>query len=177
MRLLLAFEAKNSWEVDHLDVKSAFLNGDLQEDVYVTQPEGFVKHGKEHLVYKMIKALYGLHQAPQPWYAKLNKFLEILGFTNCPYEHALYTKREGSHSLTIEVYVVDLLVTGTSISLIKRFKEEMSKKFDMIDLGKLSHYLGIEVIQHGEYILLKQMSYARKILERWVTTKCKPTQG
>ena len=127
MRLLLAFEAKNSWEVDHFDVKSAFLNGDLQEDVYVTQPEGFVKHGKEHLVYKMIKALYGLHQAPQPWYAKLNKFLEILGFTNCPYEHALYTKCEGSHSLTIEIYVVDLLVTRTSISLIKRFKEEMSK--------------------------------------------------
>ena len=60
LRLLLAFEAKNSWEVDHFDVKSAFLNGDLQEDVYVTQPEGFVKHGKEHLVYKMIKALWTL---------------------------------------------------------------------------------------------------------------------
>ena len=88
VRLLLALEAENSWEVHHLDVKSACLNGDLEEDVYVTQPEGFVEKGKEHLVYKLIKALSGLCQAPQAWYAKLRNCLESPGFTKCPYEHA-----------------------------------------------------------------------------------------
>ena len=77
VRLLLALEAKNSWEVHHLDVKSACLNVDLQEDVYITQPEGFVEQGKEHLVYKLIKALSGLRQSPQAWYAKLSNCLEL----------------------------------------------------------------------------------------------------
>lgn len=89
VRILLALAAKNGREVYHLDVKSAFLYGDIQEEVYVTQPEGFVKKGQEHLVYKLIKALYGLRQAPRAWYAKLSKYLEELGFVRCPYEHAV----------------------------------------------------------------------------------------
>lgn len=93
VRLLLALAAKHGWEVHHLDVKTAFLNGELQEDVYVVQPEGFVKKGQEHLVYKLIKALYGLRQAPRAWYAKLNKSLEDFGFVRCPHEHAVYIKR------------------------------------------------------------------------------------
>lgn len=96
VRLLLALAAKNGWQVHHLDVKSAFLNGELQETVYVTQPEGFVKKNKEHLVYRLIKALYGLRQAPRAWYARLSKYLEKLGFTKCPYEHAVYTKKGGN---------------------------------------------------------------------------------
>lgn len=82
VRLLLALAAKNGWQVHHMDVKSAFLNGELQEDVYVLQPEGFVKRGKENMVYKLIKALYGLRQAPQIWYAKLSKCLEVWGSQN-----------------------------------------------------------------------------------------------
>lgn len=82
-----------------------------------------MKQGKEQLVYKLIKELYGLRQAPRAWYAKLNKCLESLGFTKCPYEHAVYTKREKDETLIIGVYVDDLLITGTSISLIQRFKE------------------------------------------------------
>lgn len=75
VRLLLALAAKNSWEVHHLDVKTTFLNGDIKEEVYVTQPEGFIKEGQENLVYKLTKALYGLRQAPRAWYAKLNSYL------------------------------------------------------------------------------------------------------
>lgn len=77
------------------DVKSVFLNGDLHEVIYVTQSDGFIKEGKEYMVYQLIKALYGLRQAPRAWYAKLSDFLEKLEFTKCPYEFAVYTKNEG----------------------------------------------------------------------------------
>ena len=176
VRLLLALAAKNQWEVHHLDVKTTFLNGDITEDVYVAQPEGFERRGQEHLVYKLSKALYGLRQAPRAWYAKLNACLVSLGFTRCPYEHAVYTRKNGEDSLVIAVYVDDLLVTGTSVSVIEDFKRQMKLKFEMSDMGKLSYYLGIEVEQGEGYIELKQAGYARKILEKAGMADCNPTK-
>lgn len=162
--------------VHHLDVKTAFLNGDIKEDVYVAQPEGFEKQGQEHLVYKLAKALYGLRQAPRAWYAKLNACLLELGFVRCPYEHAVYTRKEGADKLVVAVYVDDLLITGTSIGVIEEFKSQMKARFEMSDLGKLSYYLGIEVVQGEGYIELKQGGYARKILEKSGMTDCNPTK-
>lgn len=155
VRMLLALAAKNSWDVHHLDVKTAFLNGEISEEVYVTQPEGFVRKGQEKKVYRLLKALYGLRQAPRAWYSKLNKCLEGLGFSRCPYEHGVYVKRDGEKVLIVGVYVDDLLVTGSNISLIKNFKEQMSLKFDMSDMGRLNYYLGIEVKQSADSIELK----------------------
>lgn len=145
VHLLLALAAKHNCEVHHLNVETAFLNGEILEDVYVVQPEGFIKKGQEHLVYKLIKVLYGLCQAPRAWYAKLNKSLEDLGFVRCPHEHAVYIKRKGGEILIVGVYVDDLLITGTSIDVITEFKQQMSDQFEMNNLGKLSYYLGIEV--------------------------------
>lgn len=176
VRLLLALAAKNGLHVHHLDVKSAVLNGKIVEKVYVLQPEGFVKENSEHLVYKLIKALYGLKQAPRVWYARLSSYLESLGFKKCPHEHVVYTKHKGDEVLIIAVYVDDLLITGTDISVIERSKLKMSREFDMCDLGLLSHYLGIEVIQKGEYIELKQAAYARKLRERAGLIECNPTK-
>lgn len=155
-----------------MDVKSAFLNGELQEIVYVTQPDGFVKEGKEHMVYRLIKALYGLRQAPRAWYAKLSEYLEELGFTKCPYEYAVYTKNEGGEVLIIGVYVDDLLITGTSVEAIHEFKRQMKEKFEMSDLGKLAYYLGIEVNQQKDYTELKQAGYAKKLLEKAGLSDC-----
>lgn len=149
VRLLLALAAKNEWEVHHLDVKTAFLNGEISEDVYVVQPEGFAKKGKENLVYKLLKALYGLRQAPRAWYAKLNSCLESLGFKRCPSEHGVYIQKNGEEQLIVAVYVDDLLVTGNNITAIEGFKNQMRQKFEMTDMGKLSYYLGIEV-ERGE---------------------------
>lgn len=89
-----------------------------------------------------------------------------MGFTRCPYEHAVYTRREAGELLVISVYVDDLLVTGTNVAFIERFKERMSNIFEMSNLGKLNYYLGIEVDQGQGYIELKQSGYAKKILER-----------
>lgn len=172
VRLLLALPAKNCWQVHHLDVKTAFLNGEINEDVFVAQPVGFEKHGQEHLVYKLRKALYGLRQAPRAWYAKLNQCLKGLGFKRCPYENAVYTKGEGKDCLVIAVYVDDILVTGASVENVEDFKRQMGKKFDMTNLGKLSYYLGIEVEQGEAYIELKQSGYAKKVLEKAGLSDC-----
>lgn len=166
IRLLLAMAAKEGWVVHHLDVKSAFLNGDLLEEVYVMQPEGFEKKGEENKVYRLIKALYGLRQAPRAWNAKLDKCLKELGFEKCQHEQAVYTKCRNGSVLIVGVYVDDLLVVGSCKEEIKVFKEQMNMQFEMSDLGLLSYYLGIEVHQGKECTTIKQSGYAKKILEK-----------
>lgn len=164
IRLLISLAASNGWEIHHLDVKTAFLNGDLCEEVYVTQPEGFEKKGQENRVYKLSKALYGLRQAPRAWNLKLDNTLKEIGFVKCKKEPAVYQKKTKGDILIIAIYVDDLFVTGTSVQVIKRFKEDMSRRFEMSDLGRLSYYLGIEVVQGADGIRIKQEGYAQGIL-------------
>jgi hypothetical protein len=154
------------WEVHHMDVKSVFLNGDLTEEVYVNQPPGFVTPGKEQMVYRLHKALYGLRQAPCAWNSKLDASLNKLGFSRCKTEHGLYVRAGGGARLIVGVYVDDLLVVGESVDEIQRFKQEMMQTFKMSDLGDLSYYLGIAVKQSKEGITLCQSLYASKLLDR-----------
>ncbi|XP_048602505.1 uncharacterized protein BNAC02G09400D isoform X1 [Brassica napus] len=111
IRLLIALAATNGWEIHHMDVKTAFLNGDLKELVYVTQPEGFEKKGEEDRVYVLHKALYGLRQTPRAWNVKLDQVLKELRFEKCTKEPSVYRKTEGGDILIIAIYVDDLLVT------------------------------------------------------------------
>jgi hypothetical protein len=99
VRVLLALAAHSKWEVHHMDVKSAFLNGELTEEVYVTQPPGYVVAGKERQVLRLQKALYGLRQAPRAWYAKLHDTLDKLGFIRNPLEHAVYRRGDATSYL------------------------------------------------------------------------------
>jgi hypothetical protein len=168
--MLLAFAAHEGWEVHHMDVKSAFLNGDLQEEVYVTQPAGFVVQGAEHKVLKLKKALYGLRQAPRAWNAKLDSTLLKLGFQKSSAEHGVYIRGTGKGRLVVGVYVDDLIITGHSG--IKEFKAEMKKMFSMSDLGLLSYYLGLEVQQTKEGIKIGQAAYAAKLIERSGMSDC-----
>ncbi|KAJ0941493.1 putative RNA-directed DNA polymerase [Helianthus annuus] len=176
IRLLLALAAKEGWVVHHLDVKSAFLNGDLEEEVYVSQPDGFVIEKKENCVYKLRKALYGLRQAPRAWNAKLDKTLKDMGFKRCSQEQVVYKLQKSKSDLIVGVYVDDLIVTGADETKIKEFKEKMKKVFDMSDLGKLSYYLGIEVEQSEKVIVLKQTRYAKKILKSAGMLECNPSK-
>lgn len=175
IRLIIALAASHAWEVHHLDVKTAFLHGELKEDVYVCQPEGFIVKGQEDKVYKLNKALYGLRQAPRAWNVKLNKILRSLNFQRCSKEPSLYRREENEKLLVVVVYVDDLLVTGTSVEIILEFKREMESKFEMSDLGKLTYYLGIEVRQEEDGIVLVQDRYAMKILEQTGMDSCNPT--
>lgn len=174
---LLALAAKQGWQVHHLDVKSAFLNGELLEEVYVSQPIGFEKRKEEHKVYRLLKALYGLRQSPRAWYSHLNKYLKSLGLSRCPYDHAVYTKREGPECLIVAVYIDDLLlVTGSNTGNILKFKKQIQTEFDMSDIGILAYYLGLEVNQQKGYIEIKQTTYGKRILEKANMSTCKPVR-
>ena len=155
-----------------MDVKTAFLNGDLQEEVFVEQAPGFSQAGQEHKVYRLHKALYSLHQAPRAWNQKLDDKLGVLGFKKCLSEHAIYCRGAGSERLVVGVYVDDLIITGASYNSIKKFKAQMTEIFKMSDLGSLTYYLGIEVKQGVEGITLCQGSYASKILEKAGMLEC-----
>jgi hypothetical protein len=142
-------------EVHHLDVKTAFLNGELEEEVYVAQPGGFAIKGKEQCVLKLSKDLYGLKQAPRAWNIKLDKSLKKLGFEKCPSESPVYKRGAGKATVILGGYVDDLLITGSEPKEIEKFKQLMAAEFEMSDLGSLSYYLGIEVEQHEDFIILK----------------------
>ncbi|PWA73649.1 ribonuclease H-like domain, Reverse transcriptase, RNA-dependent DNA polymerase [Artemisia annua] len=170
VRLILALAAYHGWQVHHLDVKSAFLHGDLKEEVYVTQPERFVQQGNSGKVYKLITALYGLRQAPRAWNVKLDQTLKSLDFKKCNLEQAIYTKRSKTSTIIVGVYVDDLIITGTPKKELEVFKSQMEEKFEMSDLGLLAYYLGIEVTQIGGEIRIKQTCYINKILKETSTT-------
>ncbi|GJZ02251.1 ribonuclease H-like domain, reverse transcriptase, RNA-dependent DNA polymerase [Tanacetum coccineum] len=188
IRLLLAIAANNKWEVHHLDVKSAFLHGDLKEEVYVTQPEGFIKREDNGKVYRLIKALYGLRQAPRAWNIKLGNTLKSLDFKKCALEQAIHidfkkcaleqaihTKTSRDSTLLIGVYVDDLIITGTPKKEIDKFKAQMEEKFEMSDLELLAYYLGIEFTQTRGDISIKQSAYANKILKEARMVECNET--
>jgi hypothetical protein len=159
-----------------MDVKSAFLNGKLKEEVYVSQPPGFMIGDNQHQVLKLNKALYGLRQAPRAWNARLDRELIQLGFVRSKLEYAVYRRGDQKSFLIIGVYVDDLIIAGPRAEDITEFKKEMQHRFSMSDFGPLSYYLGIEVKQEYDGITVSQSSYAAKILEVTGMSKCNPTK-
>jgi hypothetical protein len=147
VRLLFTLSAQEGWRVYHMDVKSAFLNDDLKEEVYVHQPSGFVIPGKEGKVLRLCKTLYGLRQALWAWNAKLDSTLKGMGFGQNLHEAAIYRRGNGGNTLLVGVYVDDLVSTGNKDAEVAAFKEETKATFQMSDLVLLSFYLGIEVHQ------------------------------
>ena len=161
IRLLLAIAAQKGWKVFQLDVKSAFLNGVLPEEVYVDQPEGFVKQGEEDKVYLLKKALYGLKQAPRAWYSRIDDHLLSLGFIKSLSEVTLYIKHKSNDFLIVSLYVDDLLVTGNNEGLVEEFKQEMMQVFEMTDLGLMTYFLGMEIKQSQNEVFICQKKYAK----------------
>jgi hypothetical protein len=174
VRMMVALAAHEGWEVHHMDVKSAFLNGVIEEEVYVQQPPGFSTTGSENKVLRLHKALYGLRQAPRAWNAKFDSTMGSLGFQRSSSEHGVYTRSRRGGRLIVGVYVDDLIITGTSKEIIDAFKLEMKDRFQMSDLGLLSYYLGIEVKQGTHDIFLCQAAYAGKLLDRCGLISCNP---
>jgi hypothetical protein len=121
VRLILAVAEHEGWRVHHMDVKSAFLNGNLVEEVYVRQPSGFIVDGEDQIL-RLKKALYGLRQAPRAWYAKLHTSLIALSFKCSDHEHAVYTRHTTRQPLVIGMYVDDLLIARPVDDDISTFK-------------------------------------------------------
>ncbi|KAI5334234.1 hypothetical protein L3X38_024367 [Prunus dulcis] len=175
IRTLISLAAQKGWKLYQLDVQSAFLNGKLQEEVYVEQPEGFVVQGKEDRVYRLHKALYGLKQAPRAWYGEIDSYFAECGFEKSLSEATIYTKTRGENDiLIVSIYVDDIVYTGSNQGMLNEFKKDMKEKYEMTDLGLLHHFLGMGVIQTDSSIFIHQRKYASSLLNKFGLTDCKP---
>jgi len=162
-------------EVVSLDVKSAFLNGVLKEEVYVKQPEGFKFTNVGHKVYKLKKALYGLKQAPRAWYSEIDAYLSICKFKRSTSEATLYTRSDLEGNLIIvSIYVDDIVYTSSSERLLSEFKREMMQRYEMSDLGLLHHFLGMGILQTDQGVFIHQGKYAKSLLSKFGLDDCKP---
>jgi hypothetical protein len=136
-------------------VKSAFLNDFLEEEIYVEQPLKYVEANNKDKVYKLKKALYGLKQALHAWNTKIDRYFQENGFKKCPYEHVIYVKKKDDGSILFTcLYVDDLIFTGNNPIMFEDFKKSMVQEFEITNIGLMTHFLSLEVIQKEEGILV-----------------------
>jgi hypothetical protein len=152
------------WKMHQMDVKIAFLNGVIEEEVYIEKPQGFEVEDRKSHVYKMKKSLYGLKQSPRAWYGRIDSFLMRFGFTKSKEESNLYFKVMNDELVILLLYVDDLFLTEEE-NLITECKKRLASNFEMKDLGLMHYYLGLEVWQSLERIFLNQGKYTVKILK------------
>ena len=157
-----------------MDVKSAFLNGYLNDEVYVDQPPSYVKKNEEHKVCRLKRALYGLKQAPRAWYSRIDTYFEKHEFRKCPYEYTLSIKDLNGKFWFVCLYVYDLIFTGNCPRMIEEFKHSMKKEFEMTDMWHLHYFLGIEVKQIGDGIAISQKKHALEVLKRFMMLEANP---
>ncbi|GKA94224.1 retrovirus-related pol polyprotein from transposon TNT 1-94 [Tanacetum coccineum] len=153
IRLFLAYTAHKGFTVFQMDVKTAFLNGILKEEVYLGQPPGFVSKQYPNHVYALDKALYGLKQAPRAWYDVLLKFLVDSGFQKGSINTNLFIKKKGKHIMLIQIYVHDIIFSSTNPQYGTKFSELMVKRFEMSMMGEMKFFLGGIFINQSKYIL------------------------
>ena len=144
--LVLSLDFSFKWEVHQMDVKSAFLHGDLHEEIYMEQPPRFIQKDSS-LVFHLRKSLCGLKQAPRAWYAKMDRFLLDNGFYRCHSDNTVYTKKVGKSFTILVLYVDDLILTGSDPNHIKHMNSSLKKKFEMTDLRHFHYFLGLQVLQ------------------------------
>ena len=162
-RLLLAFACMSGFKLFQMDVKSAFLNGIINEEVYVEQPLGFEDHQHPKHVYKLKKALYGLKQAPRQWYERLSNFLLSNGYERVMINKKKFIKKANSEIILVQIYVDDIIFCATKDSLCEEFVAAMQGEFVMSMMGELSFFLGLQVKQSKDEIFLCQSKYCKEI--------------
>jgi hypothetical protein len=167
IRLLLAYASIKGFTLFQMDVKSAFLNGFLEEEVYVEQPPGFKDPTNPDHVYKLTKALYGLKQAPRAWYGRLSSFLASHGFERGKSDLTLFTKKRKDSILLIQIYVDDIIFGSSDAALAEEFSVLMRSEFEMSMMGELNFFLGLQIKQTGDGIFINQTKYTRELLKRF----------
>ena len=167
IRLLIAFAAINKLEIHQMDVKTAFLNGELEEEIYMEQPEGFQAPGNGNKVCKLVKSLYGLKQAPKQWHEKFDNVMISNDFKINECDKCVYVKNTTKGYVIVCLYVDDMLIIGSNNYMITSTKNLLMSKFDMKDLGVADVILGIKIERTPEGIFLSQSHYVNKILEKF----------
>ena len=176
IRSLLAFAVQNDMLIHQMDVVSAFLHGNLSEEIYMEQPDGYVIAGKENLVCRLRKSLYGLKQSPRCWYSAFREYMELIKFQQSDADPCVYV-RSASSMTVVAVYVDDLILIAETMVEMKKVKESLATKFRMTDMGKLHYCLGITIVQdEGKKCLwLHQKQYVQNVLENYSLTEAKVT--
>ncbi|CAM8920304.1 unnamed protein product [Rhodiola kirilowii] len=178
VRCLLAVAAARKWPIYQLDVDNAFLHGSLDEEVYMKLPIGFYKKEKAAgQVCKLVKSLYGLKQASKQWFAKFSEVITDFGFQRNLNDYSLFTMKKNGDFLILLVYVDDVVITGTSSTLISEVKQYIHDKFRIKDLGFLKYFLGLEVARSDDGIFLNQRKYAIELLEEHNLVQSKPAKS
>ncbi len=172
VRVLLALAASKDWKLWQMDVKNAFLHGELDRLIYMNQPMGFQSQNHPEFVCKLQKALYGLKQAPRAWYRKIDEFLTYSGYSVTPADSSLFVKANGGKLAIVLVYVDDLIKANEDEIL--RIRENLSVRFQMKELGQVEHFLGLEVDRTPEGIFLHQKKYSTDLLKKFGMSDCKP---
>ncbi|GKB05412.1 zinc finger, CCHC-type containing protein, partial [Tanacetum coccineum] len=176
IRLLLALAAIHNLVIHQMDVKTTFLNGDLDEEVYMKQPEGFVMPGNEHKVCQLVKSLYGLKQAPKQWHQKFDEVVLSSGFLLNQSDKCVYSKFDSSgKGVIICLYVDDMLIFGTDQNQVDKTKKFLSSKFSMKDMGEADVILGIKIKRKNKGIVITQSHYIEKILNKFNCEDCSPS--
>ena len=168
IRILLALVAQLNLELVQLDVKTAFLHGDLEEEIYITQPEGYKVAGKEDWVCKLKKSLYGLKQSPRQWYKRFDSFMRGQKYIRSKYDHCVYLRKlqDGSF-IYLLLYVDDMLIVSKSRTEIDKMKAQLNQEFEMKDLGEAKKILGMEISRDRKRgkLCLTQKQYLKKVLQ------------
>ena len=149
-----------------LDIKNVFLHGDLQEEVYIKQPSGFVPQGKIEKVCRLRKSLYGLKQSSRAWFCKFNQAVETFGMQKNKFDHSVFYKNSSSGIILLVVYVDDIVITRSDSKGILSLKTFLHSQFHTKDLGMLKYFLGVEVIRSKRRILLSQWKYVLDLLSK-----------
>ena len=151
-----------------MDVKTAFLNGNLEEDIYMRQPEGFIAKGQEHMVCKLQRSIYGLKQASRSWNIRFDQAITSFGFEKSPDEPCVYKRIQGAKVVFLVLYVDDILLIGNDKKVLSDVKGWLHKQFGMKDLGEANYILGIKLLRDrkNKLLALSQASYIDKILAR-----------
>ncbi|KAJ9558487.1 hypothetical protein OSB04_013101 [Centaurea solstitialis] len=174
IRLFLAFASYKGFKVYQMDVKSAFLYGTIEEEVYVSQPPGFEDPDYPDRVYKLRKALYGLHQAPRAWYDTLSTYLLENEFERGVIDKTLFIRRTKNDVLLVQIYVDDIIFGSTDDKMCKDFEDLMHKRFKMSSMGELTFFLGLQVKQKTDGIFLNQSKYVASMLQKFGMADAKP---
>ena len=174
VRLLLAFSCIKGFKLFEMDVKSVFLNGYINEEVFVSQPPRFEYHQHPGHVFKLKKALYGLKQAPRLWYERLSDFLTSQGYDRGTSDKTLFIKKKGDGIILVQVYVDDIIFGSNNGKLCETFVEIMKSDFEMSMMGELNYFLGLQVKQLKDGIFLNQAKYCKDLLRKFEMDKCKP---
>nr|GEY06972.1 retrovirus-related Pol polyprotein from transposon TNT 1-94 [Tanacetum cinerariifolium] len=172
IRIFIANAASRNMIIYQMDVKTAFLNGKLKEEVYVSQPEGFIDPDHPTHVYRLKKAMYGLKQAPRAWYDTLLRFLLDNDFSKGAVDPTLFTQKTGKHILLVQIYVDDIIFASTDPQACDMFSNEMSLKFQMSMMGQMLFFLGLQVSQSLGGIFINQSKFSLEILKKFRMDSC-----